>query len=185
MLLARALRMLELGDDAARALGVGGRAVRLALIFVGVALAAVATASAGPIVFVALAAPQIARRLTRAGGPGVGCAALTGARAAAGRRPRRPAAVRGRPAARRRLTGVFGGVYLIWLLTREWRRGADERPACTGDELTLAYDQRVVSEGLDVAIPDGSFTAIVGPNACGKSTLLRALARMLKPKAGR
>ena len=51
-------------------------------------------------------------------------------------------------------------------------------------DLTLAYEQRVVSEGLDVAIPDGSFTAIVGPNACGKSTLLRGLARMLKPRAG-
>ncbi|MFI0350758.1 ABC transporter ATP-binding protein [Actinomadura sp. 9N407] len=51
-------------------------------------------------------------------------------------------------------------------------------------DLTLAYDQRVVAEGLGVEIPDGSFTVIVGPNACGKSTLLRALARLLKPKAG-
>jgi iron complex transport system ATP-binding protein len=50
--------------------------------------------------------------------------------------------------------------------------------------VTLAYDRRVVSEALDVAIPDGSFTAIVGPNACGKSTLLRGLARMMKPRAG-
>jgi iron complex transport system ATP-binding protein len=53
-----------------------------------------------------------------------------------------------------------------------------------GQRLTLAYDKRVVSDGLDATIPDGSFTAIVGPNACGKSTLLRALARMLKPHAG-
>jgi iron complex transport system ATP-binding protein len=53
-----------------------------------------------------------------------------------------------------------------------------------GSGLTLAYDQRIVCEGLDVAIPDGSFTVIVGPNACGKSTLLRALARLLKPRAG-
>nr|WP_196791948.1 ABC transporter ATP-binding protein [Motilibacter deserti] len=50
--------------------------------------------------------------------------------------------------------------------------------------LTLGYDRRTVTEGLDVAIPDGSFTVIVGPNACGKSTLLRALARLLAPKAG-
>ncbi len=50
--------------------------------------------------------------------------------------------------------------------------------------LTLAYEQRVVAEGLGVEIPDGSFTVIVGPNACGKSTLLRSLARLLKPKAG-
>jgi iron complex transport system ATP-binding protein len=52
------------------------------------------------------------------------------------------------------------------------------------ENLTLSYDQRVVTEGLDVSIPDGSFTVIVGPNACGKSTLLKALARLLKPKAG-
>ena len=52
------------------------------------------------------------------------------------------------------------------------------------DRVTLAYDRRVVTQDLDVAIPEGGFTAIVGPNACGKSTLLRALARMLKPRAG-
>jgi len=52
------------------------------------------------------------------------------------------------------------------------------------DSVTLAYDARVVAEDLTVDIPEGGFTAIVGPNACGKSTLLRALVRMLKPKAG-
>jgi iron complex transport system ATP-binding protein len=51
-------------------------------------------------------------------------------------------------------------------------------------ELTLAYDRRVVAENLDVQITDGSFTVIVGPNACGKSTLLKALARVLKPSSG-
>ncbi|MCM3885883.1 ABC transporter ATP-binding protein [Frankia sp. R82] len=51
-------------------------------------------------------------------------------------------------------------------------------------ELTLAYDRRVVASGLDIDIPDGEFTVIVGPNACGKSTLLRALVRLLRPKAG-
>ncbi|WP_419993782.1 ABC transporter ATP-binding protein [Streptomyces boninensis] len=54
----------------------------------------------------------------------------------------------------------------------------------TAENVTLAYDQRVVADGLSVAIPDQSFTVIVGPNACGKSTLLRALSRMLKPSAG-
>ncbi|WP_246281708.1 ABC transporter ATP-binding protein [Fodinicola acaciae] len=51
-------------------------------------------------------------------------------------------------------------------------------------DLHLAYDTRIVVEDLSVGIPDGSFTVIVGPNACGKSTLLRALSRMLKPRAG-
>lgn len=54
-----------------------------------------------------------------------------------------------------------------------------------GEGLTLAYDDRTVVDGLDVTIPDGSFTVVVGPNACGKSTMLRALARMLKPRSGR
>jgi iron complex transport system ATP-binding protein len=55
----------------------------------------------------------------------------------------------------------------------------------SADDVTLAYDQRVIAEQLSVEIPDHSFTVIVGPNACGKSTLLRALSRMLKPSAGR
>jgi iron complex transport system ATP-binding protein len=50
--------------------------------------------------------------------------------------------------------------------------------------LTLAYDERVISSDLDVAVPDGSFTVIVGANGCGKSTLLRALSRMIKPARG-
>jgi ABC-type cobalamin/Fe3+-siderophores transport system ATPase subunit len=49
---------------------------------------------------------------------------------------------------------------------------------------SFGYDGRVIAEGLDVVIPDGSFTVIVGPNACGKSTLLRGLARLLPAKAG-
>lgn len=51
-------------------------------------------------------------------------------------------------------------------------------------DLTLAYDGRVVVEGLSLAIPDGEVTMIIGPNACGKSTLLRALARLLRPTVG-
>ncbi|WP_336632691.1 MULTISPECIES: ABC transporter ATP-binding protein [unclassified Microbacterium] len=51
-------------------------------------------------------------------------------------------------------------------------------------DVTIGYDRRVISEGLDVRIPDGSFTVIVGPNACGKSTLLRSLARLLAPARG-
>lgn len=55
----------------------------------------------------------------------------------------------------------------------------------SAEDVTLAYDQRVIAEHLSVEIPDNSFTVIVGPNACGKSTLLRALSRMLKPSQGR
>lgn len=54
-----------------------------------------------------------------------------------------------------------------------------------GERLTLSYDDRTVAKDLDVTIPDGSFTVVVGPNACGKSTMLRALARMMSPREGR
>jgi iron complex transport system ATP-binding protein len=67
-------------------------------------------------------------------------------------------------------------------MARTEERMSDQR--LHGDGLCLAYDDRVVADGLSVEIPDGSFTVIVGPNACGKSTLLRALSRMLRPKAG-
>jgi iron complex transport system ATP-binding protein len=53
-----------------------------------------------------------------------------------------------------------------------------------GRDLTLAYEHRTIAEELSVEIPDRSFTVVVGPNACGKSTLLRALARVLRPVRG-
>ncbi|TDB97742.1 ABC transporter ATP-binding protein [Actinomadura sp. 7K534] len=55
----------------------------------------------------------------------------------------------------------------------------------TADDVTLAYGDRVVSADLTVDVPDRAFTAVVGANACGKSTLLRSFARLLAPAAGR
>ncbi|MBT2391154.1 ABC transporter ATP-binding protein [Streptomyces sp. ISL-1] len=54
----------------------------------------------------------------------------------------------------------------------------------TARELTLAYEDRTVVHELELAVPDGQVTVIVGPNACGKSTTLRALGRLLKPRGG-
>jgi iron complex transport system ATP-binding protein len=54
-----------------------------------------------------------------------------------------------------------------------------------GVALELGYEDRSVIAGLDVTIPDGRIVVIVGPNACGKSTLLRGLARLLKPRSGK
>jgi iron complex transport system ATP-binding protein len=66
--------------------------------------------------------------------------------------------------------------------------GTDKRArpggALTGAGLTLAYGGRTVAEDLDLRIPAGKVTVLVGPNACGKSTALRALARLLKPRQG-
>ncbi|MFW0797523.1 ABC transporter ATP-binding protein [Gordonia sp. CPCC 205515] len=50
--------------------------------------------------------------------------------------------------------------------------------------LSVGYDDRLIIENLDIAIPDSSVTTIIGPNGCGKSTLLRALARLLPPRSG-
>lgn len=52
------------------------------------------------------------------------------------------------------------------------------------DRLSIGYDRTSVIDDLSIELLDGRFTAIVGPNACGKSTLLRGLARLLKPTAG-
>ena len=65
-----------------------------------------------------------------------------------------------------------------------------DRPPSPGTRLraegvTLRYDERVVSTDLSVAVPTREFTVVVGPNACGKSTLLRAFARLLRPTEGR
>lgn len=62
--------------------------------------------------------------------------------------------------------------------------GGDSPAALTGSGLRLGYSGRTVIDGLDIEIPRGRVTALVGPNACGKSTLLRSLARLLPPEAG-
>ncbi len=52
------------------------------------------------------------------------------------------------------------------------------------ERVTLGYDRLTVVDQLDFTVPDGEITAIIGPNACGKSTLLKALARLLRPSDG-
>lgn len=79
LVLAHALGALQFGDDTARGLGMRVDRSRTALLLVAVGLAAVATASAGPIAFVALVAPQIAQRLVGAARPPVGASLLVGA----------------------------------------------------------------------------------------------------------
>ena len=50
--------------------------------------------------------------------------------------------------------------------------------------LVAGYGARTVVDGIDLAIPAGRITAIIGANACGKSTLLKTLARLLAPTSG-
>ncbi|MFF3939325.1 FecCD family ABC transporter permease [Streptomyces phaeofaciens] len=120
---ARGLRMMEMGDDVSHALGVRVERVRMLLLVSAVLLTAAATAAAGPVSFVALTAPQLARRLTRSPGPNLvpslcmGAALLVTADWAAQRLfgdGQLPVGV---------VTGVLGGVYLLWLLVTERRAG--------------------------------------------------------------
>ena len=123
----RPLRMLEMGDDAAYALGVRVERVRVVMLVAAVLLVASAAAAAGPISFVALTAPQLARRLTRAPGART-CAGLcasahgrrccwsrpTGSHSGAFGADQLPVGV---------LTGMLGGGYLLWLLATERKAG--------------------------------------------------------------
>lgn len=57
-------------------------------------------------------------------------------------------------------------------------------PTLAAERLSAGYGDRLVIEQLDLIVPPGAVTAIVGANACGKSTLLRSMSRLLAPKAG-
>jgi iron complex transport system ATP-binding protein len=61
---------------------------------------------------------------------------------------------------------------------------APPAPRLAAAGLSLGYADRAVVHDLDLRIPDGRVTVIVGANACGKSTLLRGLARLLRPRSG-
>jgi iron complex transport system ATP-binding protein len=54
----------------------------------------------------------------------------------------------------------------------------------SGHDLTLSYESFVVATDLTIDVPDGQISVLIGPNGCGKSTTLRALSRLLKPKQG-
>ncbi|WP_405428901.1 FecCD family ABC transporter permease [Streptomyces erythrochromogenes] len=119
----RALRMIEMGDDAAYAVGVRVERTRLLLMLAAILLTTAASAAAGPISFVALAAPQLARRLTRSPGANLLTAALMGsvvlllsdwASQRAFGADQLPVGV---------VTGLVGGVYLLWLLVTERKAG--------------------------------------------------------------
>ncbi|GGT52081.1 FecCD family ABC transporter permease [Streptomyces purpureus] len=118
----RRLSMVEMGDITAMALGVNVARTRAVLLLISVALAAFATAVTGPIWFIALAAPQLARRLTRSSGPALLPAAVMGALLLAAsdlaaQRLFSPALLPVGTA-----TGTIGGLYLIWLLITESRK---------------------------------------------------------------
>jgi iron complex transport system permease protein len=118
-LVASVLRSMSLGDEVATALGTRVGHARLGLLALGVVLAAAATAAAGPIGFVALGAPQMARRLLRAPSEPLVASALLGALVVtvADLMARRVFAPIELPVGI--FTAAVGGPYLLWLLTRQ------------------------------------------------------------------
>ena len=116
------LGLIEMGDDIARQLGVNVERTRFGMIACAVLLAGLATGAAGPIAFVALAAPQLAMRLTGGRGVPVASAAAMGALllVLADLLTQLVASNLVLPIGR--MTGLVGGLYLLWLLTRP-RRG--------------------------------------------------------------
>ncbi|MEU3751756.1 iron chelate uptake ABC transporter family permease subunit [Streptomyces olivoreticuli] len=115
---ARAQRTVSMDDDTATALGIRLGRVRLGLALLGVVLASIATGAAGPVDFVALLAPQLARRMTRTAQIPLLSSALTGAVIVVvadllGRKLFEPTQL---PVGV--LTAAVGAPYLIWLIIR-------------------------------------------------------------------
>lgn len=118
------LRILQLGDETAYGLGLRVELSRLGLIVIAVLLAAVATAAAGPIGFVAFVAPPIARRLTRSPGPAMIASGLLGALVVALSDLVAQHAFGDTQLPVGVVTGVVGAPYLMFLLARANRVGS-------------------------------------------------------------
>ncbi|MCX4510902.1 iron chelate uptake ABC transporter family permease subunit [Streptomyces sp. NBC_01619] len=124
LLLGRRLRTLQLGDDVARGLGTAVQPVRLAVLLTGVGLVAFGTAAAGPVAFVALAAPQIAQRLARTAWPPPVASGLTGALIVLVADLIARKLISGTELPVGIVTGVLGAPVLLWLLVRANRAGS-------------------------------------------------------------
>lgn len=120
--LAPTLRMLELGDDAGRQLGVSGTRSRFLLVLMGVGLSATVTALVGPIAFIALAAPQIGRRLAGTAGVSLLAAAITGGVLLLTSDWLAQHAIAGGELPAGVVTVVLGGGNFVWLLISEARK---------------------------------------------------------------
>ncbi|WP_219923858.1 FecCD family ABC transporter permease [Nocardioides campestrisoli] len=118
----RTMHQAALGDEVAVTTGVRLGTHRLTLVVLGVACTATVTAVAGPIVFVALAAPQIGRRITGSAGVPLLPAALTGALLLVTADLLAQVLTRPVPLPVGVVTTALGGIYLIWLLVKEVRR---------------------------------------------------------------
>jgi len=116
------MKLLEMGDDTAAALGVSVNKTRLILMFVGVALTAIATAITGPISFISLAAPQIARRLSKQKHVTLTSSAIVGAILLMTADFIAQHSWEGATLPVGLVTISLGGVYLVYLIIREGKK---------------------------------------------------------------
>jgi iron complex transport system ATP-binding protein len=200
--LSRTLGLLEMGDLSAQGLGVSPLRTRVLALLVGVALASAAVAAAGP------------GRLRRARGrpdrpqarrrrPPRASAVRAGGDDGHGRRrpPRRGLEHAGRRARRGRHGAHRGAVPDLadgrtrqskeQPMTTATARGPREGPPAAppprlrAEGLSLSYDRVTVVHDVDLEVPAGKVTVVVGANGSGKSTLVKGLARLLRPRTGR
>ena len=123
LLCSRSLRILELGDDLATGLGLRGERIRLLTLAVSVLLAATAASQTGPVAFVALCAPHLARGLTRRTGPNLVPTLLLGAALMEWADYLAQHAIPDRELPVGVVTGVLGGGYLVYLLAHQRKIG--------------------------------------------------------------
>ena len=200
--LAQPVALTEMGDELADSLGARATRTRTAAITLSVVLAAGAVSVAGPIAFVSLTAPQIARRLTRLAGPNLVVSALVVH--SSSHWPTLPCSTSRSPTGFPSESPPWPWAASTWASCwyasggeehcepdRDQRRtspAAEQdfpRRGLRAEHLTLGYGTAPVVRDLTVDIAEGEFVAIVGPNGCGKSTLLKALGRVLRPLSGR
>jgi iron complex transport system permease protein len=181
-LLAKQLNALLLGEEYARSMGMHIGAVRVLAVAAAAFPVSVVTTVAGPIGFIGLSAPYLARQLTQTSdhyttipfSALVGALLTTSADLAA-RMLLRPVEL---PVTA--VTALFGSPLIIYLLLK----GRGCLLLIRAEDVAAEYRGQPVLEDVGLYIRDGEFTAVVGPNASGKTTLLKTLAGLLKPLKG-
>ncbi len=176
--------LLALEDKTARGLGVNVTRSRIIISVIAVALASISTAIIGPISFLGLIVPHIARLLVGSGHRVlVPYSVLLGAFTllladTLGRTIAAPYEISAAV-----VMSVVGGPFFILLLRGRSKAMADS--IFTLENLSFAYGRHEVIRSLDLTLREGKITTLIGANGCGKSTLFSLMTKNLRPDGGR